>query len=33
MVDNMDNIHLKTKIISILKQDDRLWNKDKTELN
>jgi adenine-specific DNA-methyltransferase len=33
MVVNMKNDQLKTAIISILKQDDRLWNKDKTELN
>jgi len=29
----MDNMQLKSKIIKILKQDDRLWNEDKTELN
>lgn len=29
----MDNNQLKATIINILKQDDRLWNKEKTELN
>jgi len=29
----MNNSQLKSKIESILKQDDRLWNEDKTELN
>lgn len=29
----MDNTKLRSTIDNILKQDDRLWNKDKTELN
>jgi adenine-specific DNA-methyltransferase len=33
MVLNMNNIKLKQIILNVLKSDDRLWNKDKTELN
>jgi len=33
MVVNMNNIKLKQIIFEVLKSDDRLWNKDKTELN
>lgn len=29
----MDNKQLKSKIINVLKQDDRLWKEDKSELN
>lgn len=29
----MDNSQIKSKIEAILKQDDRLWNEDRTELN
>jgi adenine-specific DNA-methyltransferase len=29
----MSNISIKSKIIQLLKNDDRLWNEDKTELN
>lgn len=30
---SMDNTQMKSTIIKVLKQDDRLWNEDKTELN
>lgn len=33
MVDNMKKEKLKELILEVLKQDDRLWNEDKTELN
>jgi len=33
MVVNMNNIKLKQIILDVLRADDRLWNKDKTELN
>ncbi len=29
----MNNKQIKAKIEKILKKDERLWNKDKTELN